>query len=482
MNKAQFNKLLTESKGSNNSGIKYLALSLYEFIKSDGKYIINEETGKRTPLSEDAYLNMYSRINNTTDFKLLQENYNKSSIKKLYLIESDDIKVKNPESGKEISAKSAISGGPDHPAYKAAKAALAKDDSHSKDDSHKKDDSHSKDDSHGDHGDHGDHGSHGPKNLGRKTQVAIALVGVAAKALHVPGVDKLTAFYEKAADEISGIAKELKDVDGIINKSKSFGSIAGKKLLSWGKEKKEQFVASMTDEASGQRKSIGSMLKEKGGAAVSAISTGLVKEVEHLSHQLKGGVDVAKKVMKGGKLDDSDKDKIVDCIKGLATTVVIGLAIASGPMGMIAKAASIAMDPGEVLKQIMTADVYSDLQRKGLINVIKEHKNKAQIIRFLEGEVEGEVDSLDGNKLNKILIEQGSKELQTVKSPLNDYKEDSMDKVVQYTEIADEISDEHKKNKNNKQKEDRVTKENILRRILKQDMLNEIRDFLKIKK
>lgn len=283
------------------------------------------------------------------------------------------------------------------------------------------------------HGD--DHGEHAHK-LSRKERIAVAAIDVLAKSLHIPGAEYVAGQFEAIGNTVKEVAESGKEARGILGKAKAMG----KKSMSMLQEAKDdvvkRFTNSLHDKNTGQRKKMGKILLDKGVSAAKGIYTGLKNEASHISHGVKGGVEVAKKVLKEGpkSLTDEDKDKIVDCIHATAQVAVIGMAIASGPLGMSLKAGSLALNPGDALRAVLTADMYTDLERRGLISVLREAKGEHLIetIHLIDELVENFIDDLTDDKLMEIMMTQGGKELSSVDSPLNDYSEEHMDMVTEY--------------------------------------------------
>lgn len=343
------------------------------------------------------------------------------------LMESEGT-VKNPETGRDIKISTALTYDPSHPAHKAAKKATSKKGG---------------DDSHGD--DHHDDHHHGPKNLGKKGRLAAAALDIALKK--TPGISALAGQSEKILDNMAEVAKSAKEVDGAINKAKAIGSSAKSMISKWGGEQKKKFANSLNDANTGERKKLGSVIKNKAKGFAKGVVSGLKNEAEHIKHQLGDGVDAAKMVGKGlkdGNLkevlkSDDFKEKATSAVQGLATTAVVGLAVASGPAGMAIKAAALSLNPGDALAQVITADVYFDLQRQGKLNVIRE-SNKSKAIKLLDESITDKIDKIDESFIVELGMSEGGKELENVEKPMEDYTEQEMDSVVNYTELADNIS------------------------------------------
>lgn len=297
-----------------------------------------------------------------------------------------------------------------------------------------------KHDDHG-HGDHGHH-DHGPKHLGHGHRIAIAAIDIACKALHIPGLENVAGQMETIANHTSEVLKSHKEAVGFLAKAKSVGNAALGKIKNAGQTMAKDFANSLHDENTGARKSLGKVFADKGAALAKGVYNGIKGEVQHIGHGLSGGVDVAKKVLKGEKIDEEDKKKIVNCVRAVADVAIIGLAVggamATGGVSVAVKAASLAINPGHAIKGMITADVYSDLQRQGKIRVMKESKIRFAESYILEIQrmVETSIDELDDNKLMTILMKEGGKELQSAKDPLNTYSEEHMDMTVDYAIYA----------------------------------------------
>jgi len=100
------------------------------------------------------------------------------------------------------------------------------------------------------------------------------------------------------------------------------------------------------------------------------------------------------------------------------------------------------------MKSLLTASVYSDLQRAGKLHVISE-ANEHRLNRI----VEGKIDDLDETFIMKIISHSGGKELTESKDPMKEYSEDDMDKCVTYTQMANEVEEATKAGKKEKSKE-----------------------------
>lgn len=348
------------------------------------------------------------------------------------LFEEDimDKKIKNPETGREVKVATAY-GDKDHPAHDQAAAMVQK---HGGED----------DDHHGD-----DHGHH-DDGLSAKEKAVLGGIDLAVKALHVPGLDKLAGQSEAIYKGMKEAYQSTKEVDGAINKSKAFGKAAMGKIGNWAKNAKKDFVNSISSDNAGERRKLGEVLASKTMGVAKGLVKGIKEEVKHIAHELGEGMDGIKDVLKDPKSlkDPATQKKLATGLKGACTVGVVGLAMASGPAGMAMKAVSLAVNPGDVMKSLLTASVYSDLQRAGKLHVISE-ANEHRLNRI----VEGKIDDLDETFIMKIISHSGGKELTESKDPMKEYSEDDMDKCVTYTQMANEVEEATKAGKKEKSKE-----------------------------
>jgi len=344
------------------------------------------------------------------------------------LLEDDSVydkKIKNPETGRTIKVATAIQD-KQHPAHDKAKAMVQK--------------AGGSDDEHGD-----DHGHH-DDGLSAKEKAILGAVDVALKKL--PGVNVIAgqseAIYQKMK---KNPFDSVKEADGLINKTKAFGKAAKEVMSNWKDEAKTAFANSMTDENTGQRKSIGKLIGSKAKAIGKAIAKGVVDEVKHVAHELKDGADGIKEAfkhpdgLKAGLKDPKIQKKLATGLKGVATAAVVGMAIASGPGGAALKAASLAINPGDGVRAMLTASAYIDLKNRNYLNEL--HNNRYNAIKLIESKI----DKIGDNFIMEVYSEFGSKELNEVESPLKTYSEEDMNKVVKYTQMSDEIMEATKSGK-----------------------------------
>lgn len=325
-----------------------------------------------------------------------------------------DKKIKNPETGRTIKVKSALS--PDHPAYDKAKAIVQKAGGDVEDE----------------HG-HDDHGHH-DDGLSAKEKALLGAADVALKKIPVVNViaGQSEAIYKKMKDNPFD---EVKKAKGFINKAKAFGKASKQTISNWKESAQQEFANSMTDEATGERKSLAKVIGTKAKAAGKAIVNGLKEEAKHIAHELGEGVSGIKDIIKDPKSikDPAVQKKLATGLKGLATTAVVGMAAASGPAGMALKAASLAINPGDGVRAMLTASVYISANGRGYLSELTENRHK--IMRLIESKV----DKLDESFMVEVYGKFGSKELNEVESPTNDYSESDMDKVVKYTDMTNNI-------------------------------------------
>lgn len=344
------------------------------------------------------------------------------------LTEEPDIyskKIKNPETGRTVQVKTALSD-KEHPAHDKAKSMI---DKHGED-SH---------DDHGDHGDHGDHHDHHDDGLSAKEKVLLGAADVVLKKL--PIVNVVAGQSQKIYTSMKKVVANAEQAEGVVNKSKAIGKSAAKMFKSWGNKAKEDFVNSMTDANTGQRKKLGAVLKDKAVGVGKGIINGLKEEGKHILHELKDGKDAIKEVVKNPSVvkDPEWRKKAANGVKGLCTSAVIGMAIASGPVGMAMKATNLAINPGDVVRALLVAHLYRDLGGKTFINEVSDRK--------LYTLIEAKADSIDESFMFELLGKVGSHELEKVESPMNDYDEKEMDDVMKYTQIANEVDESIKLNK-----------------------------------
>lgn len=346
------------------------------------------------------------------------------------LFEEDimDKKIKNPETGREVKVATAY-GDKDHPAHDQAAAMVGK---HGGED----------DDHHGD-----DHGHH-DDGLSAAEKAALGIMDVALK--NIPQLSFIAGQSEAIYKGMKDVYQSTKEVDGVINKSKAFGKGALGKLTGWAKNAKKEFVNSISADNAGQRRKLGEALATKTMAVAKGIVKGLVNEVKHVAHELGEGMEGIKDVLKDPKSlkDPATRKKLASGLKGACTVGVVALAVSSGGVGIAMKATSLAINPGDVMKALLTASVYNDLQRAGKLHVISE-SNEHSLNRI----VEGKIDDLDETFILKIMSHAGGKELKEAKDPMNEYSEDDMDKCVKYTQMGNEIEEAAKAGKKEKSKE-----------------------------
>lgn len=342
------------------------------------------------------------------------------------LTEEPDIytkKIKNPETGNDIQVKTALSD-KDHPAHDKAKSLV---------------DKHGGDSDGEHHDDHGDHHDHHDDGLSAKEKVLLGAADVVLKKL--PIVNLVAGQSQKIYTSMKKVVENAEQAEGVVNKSKAIGKSAAKMFKSWGNKAKEDFVNSMTDANTGQRKKIGAVLKDKAVAVGKGIINGLKEEGKHILHELKDGKDAIKEVVKNPSVvkDPEWRKKAANGVKGLCTTAVIGMAIASGPVGMSMKAANLALNPGDVVRALLVAHLYRDLGGKSFINEASDKK--------LYMLIEAKVDSIDETFMFELLGKVGSHELNKVESPMSDYNESEMNDVMKYTQLANEVEESTKLNK-----------------------------------
>lgn len=348
----------------------------------------------------------------------------KQSFKNKSVIAEDDVKVKNPETGREILAKSAISAGPSHPAYKSAKTALGgKEDSNGGKEQPKSDNGKEGGD------DHHDDVSAGVKMAGAALDVAMKLGGSS-----MAGV-----LGTKVVAGVTEVAKRYKGAEGdkAIDKVKNMGKEAKEQVKQWKDDKKAAFAASITDETTGERKSMGNILKSKAKGLLKGAKNAIVHEVEHIGHGLKEGGEFLKKAVTDPKnITKEDWKKAASGIEAAAhvgiVAVAIGGAVASGggtiaAMGAVGgKAAKIAVRDG-ALSALLTAHMYTDMQRLGLMNDKIINENDGRLLQIL---CEKEVDKITDDTFlehSNTLISDG---LQHDESPASKYDEENMNDLV----------------------------------------------------
>lgn len=409
---------------------------LNEFKKYDGMVlnnkIIQECKNPKMNLINEHTLKRY-------DKKRLLE-----LLKEVKGINESDVKVKNPETGKEILATSALSAGPSHPAYKAAKAALAGSGDSSGEQSSKQDDSSPHKDS-GEHGDsQGGHGGHGPAKSPGQRLAAIG-VDLAMKITHIDKIHQVAGvFGEKIVSGAKNLADKYKGAEGekVIDKLKNVSKEVKGDIKKWSDDKKAAFASSMVDEATGQRKSMGKMLTGKLKGFVEKAKDGIVAEAKHIGHGLKEGGEFLKKAVTDPKnLTTEDWNKAVSGIESVAHVGIIVAAVAMAHGGLVgqmtaigAKAGGIAAREG-ALTALMTSHVYTDLQRKGLLKnkIVNEHNG-----RLLNIIVEKEVNKIDDDTFLTIGNQLIGDSLQSDDTKPQNLDEDNMKDLVR---MSDEMYD-----------------------------------------
>lgn len=421
------------------SEIEYHIFKKYNNLGLKPNKLINESTKSYFKYHEyQLYLKEVSKY----DGQLITERRN-SSIKKskiinefkvhsnlAFLREEDvmDKKIKNPETGRDIKVSTAYSN-PDHPVHDKAKKLVQKSGGGHEEDEHG--------DDHGGHGD--DHGHH-DDGLSAKEKAALGAVDVVMKK--IPGVSLIAGQSEAIYKNMKKVTSSAKEAEGVVNKAKAMGGAAKKMFSGWADKAKQDFANSMHDENTGERKKLGAVLGSKAKALGKSIVKGLKEEVKHVAHELGEGVSAIKDVVKDPSVikDPKWQKKLATGIKGAATVAVIGMAAASGPAGMALKAASLAINPGDTVRSLLTAHLYRDLGSK---KILESTNNK--LLRLIESKV----DKLDESFMIELMGVTGEHELKKVESPLDDYKENEMDEVVKNTQLVDEISEA--KNKDNKE-------------------------------
>lgn len=313
------------------------------------------------------------------------------------LFESE-VKVKNPETGRNILAKSAISSGPDHPAYKTAKKALAKTGGDDKEKNSEEGDNHGHDDS------------------SAKEIVATAVADGLAKAFAGGTAATMSKVvkkagkkfkkglknYKEASKKEGGLKKKIKkDIGGAVEKVKGMPDKVKDKVKKLDPKKAADVIVSLKSKEG--RQAMGNMIKEGGKQVLNGakkVKDAMVHEAKHIADGYKEAGQAIKQIAKDPKsIKNPDvQKKLAKGFESAVHTGVWAMSIAAsttgvGALDVAGKVASISLQDAGVVDALLQAHVIHGLQSKGYI--LSEISQKSNFRYLVEQEIDDFVKNSD---------------------------------------------------------------------------------------